>query len=341
LAGRRGAALTLAVSLASGGALAAATFAAAGASPHAAVQTGYWLAGADGGVLAFGSAGFFGSMGGKPLAKPIVEITPTPDDGGYWLVATDGGVFGFGDAGYFGSPGCVKPSKACGGSNSFTDHAIVGLASTPTGLGYWMVDANADVFAFGDATYFGSAGCVDPTKPCGGSNSFTNSGIVAMTPTPSGHGYWLVAHHGSLYAFGDAGFNGSPGCIRPALPCGGSNSVVDDNIVGMAATPTGAGYWMFDSNANVLAFGDAPYKGSAGCADPTKACGGKNSFTDTGIVGMLGTADGGGYWLAGAHGSVFAFGDAGFRGSAACIDPTKACGAGNSVAVTDVIGMAG
>ena len=28
--------------------------------------TGYWSAASDGGIFAFGNAGFYGSMGGKP-----------------------------------------------------------------------------------------------------------------------------------------------------------------------------------------------------------------------------------------------------------------------------------
>ena len=313
---------------------------AAAARAHTSVQTGYWLGGADGGVLAFGTAKYLGSMGGTHLAKAIVGIARTPDRGGYWLVAGDGGLFGFGDAGFFGSSGCVVPSQMCGPGNSFVDRAIVGMASTPSGNGYWMVDSSANVFAFGDALYAGSAGCIDPTKPCGGTNSFSDSGIVAIVPTPSGHGYWLVAHHGGLFAFGDAAFAGSLGCLNPSAACGGSNSAVDNAIVGMATSPSGHGYWLADSNANVFAFGDAPYAGSAGCVDPTKPCGGTNSFTNSGIMGIAATSDGGGYWLVGGHGNVFAFGDAGFDGSSACVDPTKACGPPNAISVANVIGIA-
>ncbi|MGH9102037.1 MAG: hypothetical protein ACRDYD_03490 [Acidimicrobiales bacterium] len=41
----------------------------------------------------FGDAHFHGSMGGRPLAAPIVGIASTPDGGGYWEVASDGGIF--------------------------------------------------------------------------------------------------------------------------------------------------------------------------------------------------------------------------------------------------------
>ncbi|HEX2738255.1 MAG TPA: N-acetylmuramoyl-L-alanine amidase, partial [Acidimicrobiia bacterium] len=53
---------------------------------------GYWLLGADGGIFSFGSAQFFGSMGGKPLNKPVVAMAPTPSGNGYWLCASDGGI---------------------------------------------------------------------------------------------------------------------------------------------------------------------------------------------------------------------------------------------------------
>ena len=33
---------------------------------------GYWTMASDGGVFSFGDATFLGSMGGKPLNKPVV-----------------------------------------------------------------------------------------------------------------------------------------------------------------------------------------------------------------------------------------------------------------------------
>ena len=65
---------------------------------------GYWMVGADGGVFAFGDAGFFGSLGGQSLGSPIAGLAATPTGNGYWLVAQDGYVFTEGDAVYQGSP---------------------------------------------------------------------------------------------------------------------------------------------------------------------------------------------------------------------------------------------
>ena len=67
--------------------------------------TGYHLVAADGGVFAYGDAGFHGSGAGTHLDSPVVGMAATPDGGGYWLVAADGGVFAFGDATYSGSEG--------------------------------------------------------------------------------------------------------------------------------------------------------------------------------------------------------------------------------------------
>jgi hypothetical protein len=64
---------------------------------------GYWLVAADGGIFAFGDAGFFGSAGNLRLVEPIVGMATGPGGRGYWLVAADGGIFDYGDAPFFGS----------------------------------------------------------------------------------------------------------------------------------------------------------------------------------------------------------------------------------------------
>jgi len=143
---------------------------------------GYRLVAADGGIFAFGDAGFFGSTGAVALNHPIVGMAATPSGNGYWLVAADGGIFAFGDAGFFGSTGAVALNQP-----------IVGMAATPSGNGYWLVAADGGVFAFGDAHFFGAADQMD-----------LKEAVVGVAPTPDGNGYWLVAADGGVFAFGDA-----------------------------------------------------------------------------------------------------------------------------------------
>ena len=64
---------------------------------------GYWLVGQDGGVFAFGSARFFGSLPSQGISvRNIVGIVATPTGQGYWVIGSNGKVYDFGDAQLFG-----------------------------------------------------------------------------------------------------------------------------------------------------------------------------------------------------------------------------------------------
>ena len=64
---------------------------------------GYWAAQSDGGVFTYGPAKFYGSMGGKVLSAPIVDITAAGSTG-YYLIGSDGAIYSFGSALYYGRP---------------------------------------------------------------------------------------------------------------------------------------------------------------------------------------------------------------------------------------------
>ena len=72
----------------------------------------------------------------------------------------------------------------------------------------------------------------------------------------------------------------------------------------MAATPSGAGYWLVASDGGIFSFGDASFEGSTG-----------GLRLNAPIVGMAATPSGNGYWLVAADGGVFSYGDASFFGS--------------------------
>ena len=188
-----------------------------------------WLAAADGGVFAFGSARFFGSMGTKPLNAPIVGIAATPNGNGYWLTAADGGVFAFGSAAFFGSAARI----------SLTKH-VVAIVASPDGAGYWLVASDGGVFTYGDAAFFGSLG----SRPL-------NLPIVAAHVTPDGNGYWLVASDGGVFAFGDAQYYGSSAGLKLTSP-----------ISAFLATLSGNGYRLIASDGGDFAYGGAHFSGS-------------------------------------------------------------------------------
>ncbi len=161
---------------------------------------------------------------------------------------------------------------------------VVGMASTPSGKGYWLVASDGGIFAYGDAQFYGSTGAIKLNKP-----------IVGMTSTPSGEGYWFVASDGGIFAYGDAQFYGSTGAMKLNKP-----------IVGMASTPSGKGYWLVASDGGIFAYGDAQFYGSTGAIKLNKP-----------IVGMTSTASGNGYWFIAQDGGIFAYGDAQFLGTPA------------------------
>ena len=109
---------------------------------------GYWLIASDGGVFAFGDAGFFGSLGGAPPSTGLVGVAPTPDGGGYWVLGANGTVYNFGDAPQVGiaagSPGLATMKSP-----------MTGMTPDFSGQGFEAVNASGQVFAYGDAPYFG------------------------------------------------------------------------------------------------------------------------------------------------------------------------------------------
>ena len=116
-----------------------------------------------------------------------------------------------------------------------------------------------------------------------------------------------MASDGGVFRFGDARFLGSTGAVRLNQP-----------VVGMAATPSGRGYWLVASDGGVFPFGDAHFLGSGGGEGlPAPA------------LGLIDTDATSGYWLALASGQVQAFGNAPRITTTPVLDPA-AC-AGNPV----------
>jgi hypothetical protein len=116
----------------------------------------------------------------------------------------------------------------------------------------------------------------------------------------------LVASDGGIFAFGDAPFYGSMG-----------DQVLNKPVVGMAATPTGQGYWLVASDGGIFAFGDAPFYGSMGgqpLNQPIVGMAAPIAAPPTGTSPPPTTVAG--YWMVAADGGIFSF-DTPFFGSPA------------------------
>jgi hypothetical protein len=204
---------------------------------------GYWLVASDGGVFAFGDAGFYGSIPGLGLSPvdspvlprlnaPIVGIVPSYDGRGYFLVANDGGVFAFGDAKFEGS---------CPGIGECFSSGIADVMTDGSGNGYWVVSYSGDVHAFGDAINYGGPASYLPYATV----------VRSAVRTPSGNGYWILFSDSEIYSYGDATYLGSPfGQI-----------VFSNPTSAIFATSDGSGYWVTTANGAVYAYGDAAYDG--------------------------------------------------------------------------------
>ena len=102
-----------------------------------------------------------------------------------------------------------------------------------------------------------------------------------------------MASDGGIFNYGDAAFHGSTGSLHLKKP-----------IVGIAAAPGGAGYWLVASDGGVFGFGRAAtFFGSGASLSPKP------------VKAIVPTSDGDGYWVVSANGTAAGFGDAGAQGS--------------------------
>jgi hypothetical protein len=139
-----------------------------------------------------------------------------------------------------------------------------------------------------------------------GRYEFLTPGLVALWETATdclgedeSRSAWAVGPNGKVYTW-------DTGAYPPDARHFGDASTLPLNkpIVGMSATPTGAGYWLVASDGGIFTYGDAKFFGSTGALQLNQP-----------IVGMNTTPTGNGYWLVAADGGIFSFGDATFYGS--------------------------
>jgi hypothetical protein len=189
---------------------------------------GYYSLDARGGILAFGTAKWHGSMRSRKSTQKAVDLAARRQGDGYWVLAANGGVFAFGAAKWYGS------------LSGFSGRIPVRkVRATPTGNGYWILANNGRVYPFGDA---GRA-----ASPI----NYGRTDVIDLAPTPTGKGYWIVMSNGGVFAMGDARHLGD-------VKRRGSRPVA------IVAAPTGYGYQILTSDGSVTGFGVSAYGGVSG-----------------------------------------------------------------------------
>lgn len=209
---------------------------------------GYWVvdnypATDAGGTNLYGYGSAFDVHVPGTSSGGATAVASTPSSKGGWILyGMTGTVVPFGDASWFGDGTGI--TQCCGSWPPFGSAIdyFSGIASTPDGGGYWLVGIDGGVFAYGNATFYGSMGNHRPNEPVDG-----------IARTNDGRGYWLVSYDGGVFAFGDAAFSGSMG-----------GQPLNSIMIGIAANPDGTGYWTVAQDGGVFAFGDAPFLGSLG-----------------------------------------------------------------------------
>jgi hypothetical protein len=187
---------------------------------------GYWLAASDGGVFTYGNAQFYGSLGDKPLASPIVGIVPTSTGHGYWLVAQDGGVFPFGDAVLYGSrAGKHLNGPVVGIASAYAATAIPGPPGPAGPAG-----------AKGAAGAAGAAGATGPAGPAGATGAAGATGPAGAAGAKGDTGTAGAA--GPTGLKGETGAAGAQGAGGPQGPAGpASLSALEGTVCQVGGLP--------------------------------------------------------------------------------------------------------
>ncbi len=173
-------------------------------------------------------------------------LVAVPGKNGYWVITKRGDIHARGEAPMLCEGHLSKCSNfpASPSTMEYVSHA----AATPDGGGFWALGYGGQVWTVGTA------------QPYGDARGEKHIYGTAITPTPSGKGYYILKSDGGVHARGDAAFFGSTG--------GHFNREYNGLVLSRTAGGTVNGYWMLEQDGGVHAYGDAVFLGSSGGKTP-------------------------------------------------------------------------
>jgi hypothetical protein len=209
-------------------------------------------------------------------------------------------------------PDCTGQGTVLGAP---ADPAVGISVSGATHAGYTVVyrDGTEAIFPVGSPPQLTSSA---------GSGVPSGDAVTAVPPSARSAGPFFADGHGQVFPRGPCGFEG---CSNPfSLP---TIPPLAAPVVAMTTVPSYAsGYWMTASDGGVFSIGFMKTTTSVVTVSGTVIPGYRalpffgsaaGLHLRAPVVGIAGTPDAGGYWLAAADGGVFTFGDAPFHGSLA------------------------
>lgn len=260
-------------------------------------DNGYWILTTNGNVHTFGNKTNYGNMDADWVNAPANDMDLWPDGEGYVILKCDGTVEAFGSAVDYGSPPIVTGS----GWDFYRSIRV-----NPDGTGYWVLHCNGTCYGFGSAVSYGgiATSFIDPW--------YRSEYAISIGVDYASGGYYLMTNYGNIVAYGGAPYYGSPYGLIDDF---GNISNVFQMIQGH---PEGNGYWVVNMVGQVYAYGNATYLGQTyenpafGISQGQDALN-HPDFPDL-IQGLAPTSTGDGYYLMGAVGGMYPFGDAQFLG---------------------------
>lgn len=248
---------------------------------------------------------------------------------GYWVLDSSGHTYGFGDAADYDETIFGAATSHCVtqffGINDYNHYAA--MVGHPDGQGYWLLEQNGYVSAFGSAAFMGHNVRWPPGPRLQYFNSLIGDIAMDIAVNSDGTGYWVVYADGQVWGFGAEGGSGTLVYNVPITDTAVFATAIMNARTpkfqlyygtAMVGHPTAApgtqSFWVSNGWGEVFNHGECKSYGGFVNAKSSGNPYGVALDPDEWIWAMDCTGDGGGYWLVGGSGRIAQFGNAIGRG---------------------------
>jgi len=203
-------------------------------------SSGYFAVNSVGRITCINTSGCFRSLPRKRLSGKIVALASNTSLSGYWLLSNKGFIYRGGHAKIYDS---FSTNLAIGKKNKFLSFRaeikhqhLAGIATSPHGLGYWVISSKGTLWGFGTARKLIPLTLQKIVR-------LAHSHVVSITSAEVGIGFYVTLANGDILPFGSAVNYGSPKNV--------------DEAVGMVIAPGAKGYWLITRKGQIISFGNA------------------------------------------------------------------------------------